>query len=136
MSIRAQSNSTSRKSDILRGLLQSPCSSSNSLLARPALPDANGLALNAGLAAKAAGIPGVLRNLHLLDLFSERGTVSLRCVVSYCSCPSLCCRFWIRIPSTVLAGHSDLCNLLERLSRSNWNNLTLGSLRHVGVEVL
>ena len=51
-------------------------SSSNSLLAGLAAPDADGLALDGDLAAEGAGITRVLRDFHLLHLFTEGGTVS------------------------------------------------------------
>ena len=56
----------------------SPCSAGNSLLAGLALPDSDCLALHSVFAAKGAGVPGVLGNLHFLDLLTERGTVSGR----------------------------------------------------------
>ena len=58
----------------------------NSLLATLAVPDASGVALDGGLAAEGAGVGGVLRDFHLLDLLTQGSTV----------------------PGTVLAGDADL----------------------------
>lgn len=52
-------------------------SSGNGLSARLAVPDTDGMALDGDLSAEGAGVLGVLRDLHLLDLFSEGGTVSI-----------------------------------------------------------
>ena len=51
-------------------------SSSDSLVARLAVPDSDGMSLDGGLSAECADVFGVLGDFHLLDLFSERGTVS------------------------------------------------------------
>lgn len=51
------------------------------------------MALDGDLSAEGAGVLGVLGDFHLLDLFSERGTVS----------------------STVLAGNTDLLRALRHL---------------------
>ena len=59
-----------------RRVRDSPCSAGNSLLAGLALPDSDGFALHSVLAAEGTGVSGVLGNFHLLDLFTERGTVS------------------------------------------------------------
>lgn len=42
---------------------------SNSLLARLAVPDADGVSLDSDLAAESAGVAGVLGHFHLLDLW-------------------------------------------------------------------
>jgi hypothetical protein len=55
----------------------SVCSSSDSLLARFAVPDSDGVSLDGGLSAERADVLGVLGYLHLLDLLSEGGTVSV-----------------------------------------------------------
>jgi len=54
-----------------------PGSSGNGLLAGLAFPDSNGLALNGVLSAEGAGVAGVLGDFHLLDLLTERGTISM-----------------------------------------------------------
>lgn len=54
----------------------------NSALAGLAVPDANRVTLDAGLAAESAHVLGVLGDFHLFDRLSERGTVSLRNQVS------------------------------------------------------
>lgn len=54
------------------------CDLRNSALARLAVPDADGVTLNAGLAAEGADVLGVLGDLHLLDRLTQRGTVSLQ----------------------------------------------------------
>merc|ERR1719158_40141 len=66
---------------------------SDGALAGLAVPDAGGVAADGGLAAEGAGVLGVLRNLHLLDLLTQGGTVA----------------------STVLAGHADLLRALGHL---------------------
>lgn len=75
------------------GSRNGPGSSSNGLAAGPAFPDTDGLALDGVLSAEGAGVAGVLRDFHLLDLFTERGTVS----------------------DTVFTGHSDLLCALRHL---------------------
>lgn len=54
------------------------CSSSDGLVAGPAVPNANGVSLDGGLAAEGADVSGVLGDFHLLDLLSEGGTVSVQ----------------------------------------------------------
>jgi len=46
--------------------------------AGPAVPNANGVSLDGGLAAEGADVSGVLGDFHLLDLLSEGGTVSVQ----------------------------------------------------------
>lgn len=70
-----------------KNLRNSPCASSDSLLAALALPDSDRVSLDCVLPAEGADVSGMLGDFHLLDLFSEGCTVS----------------------STVLAGHADLC---------------------------
>lgn len=53
-----------------------PCSSRNRLLARPAGPDAHRVSFDRGLSAEGTCVAGVLGDFHLLDLFSQRGTIS------------------------------------------------------------
>lgn len=48
------------------------------LVAALALPDTNSLALHGVLAAEGADVTGVLRNFGLLDLLTQRGTVSVQ----------------------------------------------------------
>jgi hypothetical protein len=47
------------------------------LVAALALPDTNSLALHGVLSAEGADVTGVLRNFGLLDLLTQRGTVSV-----------------------------------------------------------
>ena len=54
---------------------------SDGFLARPALPNPNRMSLHRGFAAECAGVSRVLSNLHLLDLFSEGSTISMRDLV-------------------------------------------------------
>jgi hypothetical protein len=54
------------------------CSSSDGLVTGPAVPNANGVSLDGGLAAEGADVSGVLGDFHLLDLLSEGGTVSVQ----------------------------------------------------------
>lgn len=56
----------------------------NSAVAGLAVPDANGVALDAGLAAESADVLGVLGDFHLLHRLSEGGTISLQSFVSCC----------------------------------------------------
>ena len=51
-------------------------SSSDGLLAGRAVPDSGGVTLDSGLSAEGAGVLGVLGDFHLLDLLTERGTVT------------------------------------------------------------
>jgi len=52
-------------------------SSSDSLVARLAVPDSDRMSLDGCLSAEGADVFGVLGDFHLLDLFSEGGTVSV-----------------------------------------------------------
>jgi hypothetical protein len=70
---------------------------SQGLLAALALPDANNLALDGVLAAEGAGVGGVLRDLRLLDLLTNHGTVA----------------------GTVLAHDSDLLRATSHFSNKN-----------------
>ena len=63
---------------MLFDLRDSPCTTSNGLVAAAALPDANSLALDSVLAAESADVAGVLGDFHLLHLLSERGAVSVQ----------------------------------------------------------
>lgn len=63
-------------------LRYSPSTTCNSLLARFAVPNSNGVTLDGVFAAKGADVTGVLGDLHLLDLLSERGTISVDKIVS------------------------------------------------------
>lgn len=72
---------------------EGPSTTGHDLLAGTALPDADGLALDRVLAAESAGVLGVLRDLDLLDLATERGTVT----------------------GTVLSGDSNLDSALRLL---------------------
>jgi len=51
---------------------------SDSLLAGPAVPDTGGVTLDRDLSAEGASVTGVLGDFHLLDLLTERGTVTVR----------------------------------------------------------
>jgi len=51
---------------------------SDSLLAGPAVPDTGGVTLDRDLSAEGASVAGVLGDFHLLDLLTERGTVTIR----------------------------------------------------------
>ena len=53
------------------------CSASNGLLARPAVPDTGGVTLHGVLSAERTGVLGVLGDFHLLDLLTERSTISV-----------------------------------------------------------
>jgi hypothetical protein len=52
------------------------CSSGDGLSTASAAPNSNGTTLDGYLAAESAGILGVLCDFHLLDLLSQRGTIS------------------------------------------------------------
>ncbi|CAL3968638.1 unnamed protein product [Diplocarpon coronariae] len=53
-------------------------SSSDSLIARLAIPDSDGMSLDVGLSAKRTDVLGVLSDFHLLNLLSQGCTVSER----------------------------------------------------------
>lgn len=61
----------------IRHLRHDVCTPSNSLLARLALPDSDGVALDCVLAAECADVSGVLCDFHLLHLLPQRSTVSV-----------------------------------------------------------
>ena len=50
---------------------------SDSLVARAAVPDTSRVSLYAVLSAECTGVSGVLGNFHLLNLLTERSTVSV-----------------------------------------------------------
>ena len=50
--------------------------SGNGLLARLAVPDSDRVASNSGLSAERADVSCVLCDFHLLDLLTERGTIT------------------------------------------------------------
>lgn len=64
-----------------------PRATSYCLSAALAVPDSNRVSLDAVLSAEGTDVSGVLGDFHLLDLLSERGTIT----------------------STVFTGHTDLC---------------------------
>lgn len=72
-------------------LPQGVSSSSNSLVARSAVPDTSGLTLDRVLSAEGAGVTSVLLGLHLSALSSQRRTVT----------------------NTVLSSDSDLLSALS-----------------------
>ncbi len=53
------------------------CSSSDGLVARFAVPDSHRVSLDGRLSAEGADVFGVLGDFHLLDLLSQRRTVSV-----------------------------------------------------------
>lgn len=63
----------------LRGqhIRNDPGTTSDGLLACPALPDPDRGALDGGFTAESAGVAGVLGDFHLLNLFSQGGTISV-----------------------------------------------------------
>lgn len=74
-----------------------PGTASNALAARlcPAMPDTDGSPLDRVLATERAGVGGVLGDLHLLHLFSQRRTITravladdadLSCALPHCEC--------------------------------------------------
>lgn len=63
------------------------CSSSDSLLARLAVPDSDRVSLNRGLSAESADIFGVLGDFHLLDLLTQGSTVSVIQKAASVFCP-------------------------------------------------
>jgi len=63
-------------------LRDDPGSASNGFLTRSTLPDSDRMSLHRSLAAECAGVSRVLRDFHLLDLFSEGGTISIRSLIS------------------------------------------------------
>lgn len=98
----------------------------NSALAGLAVPDANRVTLDAGLAAESAHVLGVLGDFHLLDRLSEGGTVSLRKSGQFQSNVKAKSRSnrdrslspgfvsssrGLFVPSTVLAGHCEMLSV-------------------------
>lgn len=81
--VRNQSQPLIFDADIFTGIRErfnvrhSVCSSSDGLVASLAVPDTNRVSLDSGLSAEGADVSGVLGDFHLLDLLSERGTVSI-----------------------------------------------------------
>ncbi len=69
--------SPAKFSPIIENIRDSVCSSSNGLVARLAVPDTNRVTLDSGLSTEGADVFGVLRDFHLLDLLSQRSTVSV-----------------------------------------------------------
>ena len=67
---------------LLHDLRDYPGTTSDGFLARPALPNPNRVSLHRGFAAECAGVSRVLSNLHLLNLFSEGSTISMRILIS------------------------------------------------------
>jgi hypothetical protein len=63
---------------IIENVRDSVCSSSDGLVARLAVPDTNGVTLDSGLSTEGADVFGVLCDFHLLDLLSQRSTVSVK----------------------------------------------------------
>ena len=102
---------------------------SDSLLAAPAVPDADGLTLDGDLSAECAGVAGVLGNFHLLHLLPQGGTISVEIVrlMLLSLFGSLRSFFaWRRdnlslsshsrgvcIPGTVFTGDTDLCQIVS-----------------------
>jgi len=102
---------------------------SDSLLAAPAVPDADSLTLDGDLSAECAGVAGVLRDFHLLDLLPQGGTISVEIVrlMLLSLFGSLRSFFaWRRdnlslpwhsggvfIPGTVFTGDTDLCQIVS-----------------------
>lgn len=70
-------------------LRDSPGASGDSLVATLASPDTDRVSLDAVLAAEGADVSRVLGDFHLLDLLSERSTIS----------------------GAVFTGHADLCEV-------------------------
>lgn len=88
---------------------------SNSLLARLAVPDADGVSLDSDLAAEGAGVAGVLGHFHLLDLWEGLNLCSRRSH-SWILVETHLLSEGSTIAGTVLSGDADL----------------LGSLGHFG----
>ena len=61
----------------LLDLRHSVCSTGNSLLTRPALPDTDRFTFDGHFATETASVSRVLGDFHLLHLLSEGGTVSM-----------------------------------------------------------
>lgn len=61
---------------IVQNLRDSPSTSCDGFLARPAVPDPNGVSLDGVLSAESADVSCVLRNFDLLHLLTEGGTVA------------------------------------------------------------
>lgn len=92
------------------------CSSSDSLLACLAVPDADRVALDGDLAAEGTCVAGVLGDFHLLHLLSQGGTVAVRALSdpilhSSSSTSGFCdvASKGINEPCAIFTGDSDLC---------------------------
>lgn len=77
-----------------------PGTSGNGLLARLALPDTDGCALDGGLSAESASVAGVLGDFHLLDLLPQRGTISVFPLLASAS-PALVSWLEVAIPCSL-----------------------------------
>ena len=117
-----------------------PGTASNSFLARPTLPDAYGMSLHRGLAAKCAGVSRMLGNLHFFDLLSEGSTISLTHVISFNDREDLVDRCWREttrwsylVPYFPVTPTSKLCGQNLSCLRSFVRGLilTLRALRHL-----
>lgn len=84
------------------------------------------MTLDGHLSAEGAGVAGVLGDFHLLNLLTERGTVTVDFVLAPCPGPDLIyidCAFGsmvlkaveegggVFIPGTVFTGDADLCKI-------------------------
>lgn len=99
-----------------------PCTASNCLFARVAMPDTNGGTLNRILTAEGAGIPGVLRDFHLFHLLTQGSTITsavfsgdtnFACAFGHIEFKN----FFIR--RAIIATHKPTANSVSPLSSGN-----------------
>ena len=107
--------------------------SSNSLLAGLAVPDADRVALDSDLAAECAGVLGVLRDFNLLHLLAERGTIA-GTVLAYCA-RSVMCRWVYGVCEIAQSKFDGVCVRREGEAELHQDRLTgdadlLRSFRH------
>lgn len=111
---------------VVGDLRNGPCTTSNSLATALAVPDADGVSLDSVLSAECADVSGVLCDFHLLHLFSERCTVSMKVVLVRRIAGKMRCIARIRvrslsedefrrIPCAIFTGHANLCNPIVSL---------------------
>jgi hypothetical protein len=67
-----------KRCSLVQDVRDSVGTTSNSLVARLAVPDTDGMTLDVDLAAESASVLGVLCDFHLLDLLTQGSTVSAR----------------------------------------------------------
>jgi hypothetical protein len=151
--LRCQIQSSAPSADQTRNIIvdvrHSVSSSSDGLVARLAVPDSHRVSLDGCLSAEGADVFGVLRNLHLLYLLSQGGTISVNREIEQSAMRSDFFFKLIRVARTLMAlrGEEFAIPPLERARRDSsplerinhvpctvlaGNSDLLSSLRHLG----